>query len=155
MDFDAFVVARRPGLVRSAVLMGCPEADAEDVVQAALLRCYRHWRRVQRAERPEAYVYKVLVNVLRQARKRRWHGELPTEHVPDAVFDSEATTGLMVRAVLLRMRPEHRDVLVLRYYVDLSEADIAAILGVPIGTVKSRASRAIQALAGDESLRSQ
>lgn len=100
MDFDAFVVARREGLVRSAVLMGCPEADAEDVVQAALLRCYRHWRRVQRAETPEAYVYKILVNVLRQAKNRRWHGELPTEHLPDVVFDSEAATGLMVRAVL-------------------------------------------------------
>ena len=154
MEFDAYVVARRAGLVRSAVLMGCPEADAEDVVQAALLRCYRHWRKVQRAERPEAYVYKILVNVVRQARNRRWRGELPTEHLPDAVVDSEATTGLMVRAVLQRMRPEHRDVLVLRYYVDLSEADIAAILGVPAGTVKSRASRALQALAQDESLRS-
>jgi RNA polymerase sigma-70 factor (sigma-E family) len=154
VDFDAYVIAQRAGLVRSAVLMGCPQADAEDVVQAALLRCYRHWRKVQRAERPEAYIYKILVNVLRQARNRRWHGEVPTEHLPDAVVDSEATTGLVVRAVLRRMRPEHRDVLVLRYYVDLSEADIAAILGLPVGTVKSRASRALQALAQDESLRS-
>lgn len=154
MDFDGYVVARRAALVRSVVLLGCPEADAEDVVQAALFRCYRHWRKVQRADRPEAYVYKILVNTLRQARNRRWHGELPTEDLPDAVVDSDATTGLMVRAVLRVMRPEHRDVLVLRYYVDLSEVDIAAVLGVPVGTVKSRASRALQALAKDESLRS-
>ena len=154
MDFDEYVVARRAALVRSAVLMGCPEADAEDVVQTALLRCYRHWRKVQRADRPDAYVYKVLVNALRQARSRRWHGELPTEELPGSAVDSDATTGLMVRAVLRGMRPEHRDVLVLRYYVDLSEADIATILGVPVGTVKSRASRALQTLAQDESLRS-
>lgn len=154
MDFDVYVAARRARLVRSAVLLGCPEADAEDIVQAALFRCYRHWRQVQQADRPDAYVYKILINALRQARKRRWRGELPTETLPDAALDHDPTTGLMVRAALQQMRPELRDVLVLRYYVDLSEADIAAILGVPVGTVKSRASRALQALAQDESLRS-
>lgn len=154
MEFEGYVAARRPALVRSAVLLGCPESDAEDVVQTALLRCYRHWRKVQRADRPDAYVYKVLLNTLRQARSRRWVGEAPSANLPDSAVDLDLHTGLMVRDVLARMRPDHREVLVLRYYVDLSEADIATIVGVPVGTVKSRAARALQALAADESLRS-
>ena len=62
MEFEEYVAARRAALVRSAVLLGCRQPDAEDVVQTALLRCYRSWRRVQRATQPDAYVYRVLVN---------------------------------------------------------------------------------------------
>jgi RNA polymerase sigma-70 factor (sigma-E family) len=154
VEFDEFVAARRTALVRSAVLLGCPPADAEDVAQLALMRCYRHWRRVQRADRPDAYVYRVLVNTLREARARRWTGETPTEELPEVASHPEYTTGLAVRAALARMRPEQREVLVLRYYADLSESEIAAVLHVAPGTVKSRAARALAVLAADESLRS-
>ena len=154
MEFDEYVAARRTALVRSAVLLGCPVADAEDVVQAALLKCYRHWRRVQGADRPDAYVYRVLVNTWRDARSRRWHGEQPTDVLPDVGVDDDRTTGLAVRAALARMSAAHREVLVLRYYADLSEADIAVVLGVPPGTVLSRAARALRELSADESLRS-
>lgn len=154
MEYDEFVAARRTALIRSAVLLGCPESDAEDVVQTALLRCYRHWRRVQRADRPDAYVYRVLVNALRDARGRRWHAETPSDELPEVPADIDQATGLAVRAALARMSREHREVLVLRYYADLLESDIASVLGVAPGTVKSRAARALRALAGDESLRS-
>jgi RNA polymerase sigma-70 factor (sigma-E family) len=154
VEFEQYVAARRTGLVRSAVLLGCPQADAEDVVQAALLRCFRHWRRVQRADRPDAYVYRVLVNTLREDRARRWHGERPTEALPDRVEHPDHVTGLAVRSVLAGMDRGQREVLVLRYYADLSEADIATVLGIAPGTVKSRASRALRELAADESLRS-
>ena len=110
VEFDEYVAARRTALVRSVVLLGCPTADAEDVVQAALLRCYRHWRRVQRADRPDAYVYRVLVNTLRDAQARRWTGELPTEDLPDPGIDAEHTTGLAVRAAVARMSQAQRDV---------------------------------------------
>ncbi|MGH3347684.1 MAG: SigE family RNA polymerase sigma factor [Nocardioides sp.] len=155
VEYAEYVAARRTALVRSAVLLGCPERDAEDVVQAALLRCFRHWRRVQRADRPDAYVYRVLVNTLRDDRARRWHGETPTADVPDVAVPADHITGLAVRQVLARMPPEQRDVLVLRYYADLSVADIAEVLGIAPGTVKSRAARALHALAADETLRSQ
>lgn len=154
MEFDEYVAARRSALVRSAVLLGCAVSDAEDVVQTALLKCHRHWKRVARADRPDAYVYRVLVNTLRDARARRWQAETPTESLPETVVESDMTAGLVVRAALTRMRPERREVLVLRYYADLSEADIAAVLGVAPGTVKSRAARALRELAADESLRS-
>jgi RNA polymerase sigma-70 factor (sigma-E family) len=155
MEFEEYVAARRVALVRSAVLLGCPPVDAEDVVQTALLKCYRSWRRVQRADQPDAYVYRVLVNTFRDARARRWRGELPTGNLPDEPTDApDPTTGLAVRRALAAMSPAHREVLVLRYYADLSERDTAAALGVAVGTVKSRTARALAALAADDHVRS-
>lgn len=155
MDFSEYVAARRPTLVRTAVLLGCPQPDAEDVVQTALLRCFRSWRRVVGADQPEAYVYRVLVNVLQDARARRWNGELPTEALPEQPTDDvDLATGLAVRRALAAMSPEHRAVLVLRYYADLSERAAADVLGVPPGTVKSRTARALAALAADQNVRS-
>lgn len=155
MDFSEYVVARRTALVRAAVLLGCPQPDAEDVVQTALLRCYRSWRRVVKADQPDAYVYRVLVNTLIDARSRLWNGELPTEQLPDRPAESvDATTGLAVRRALAAMTREHREVLVLRYYADLSERETADVLRIPPGTVKSRTSRALAALAADQNVRS-
>ncbi|MCX6399105.1 MAG: SigE family RNA polymerase sigma factor [Propionibacteriales bacterium] len=148
MDFSAYVAERRPRLVRTAVLLGCPSADAEDVVQSALLKCYRSWRRVVRANHPDAYVHRVLVTTLYDARKRRWNGELPTDDLPEAPgADPQWAEGLAVRRALVAMSPEHREVLVLRYFADLTERDTALALGVAPGTVKSRTSRALAALA--------
>ncbi|HYG93041.1 MAG TPA: SigE family RNA polymerase sigma factor [Nocardioides sp.] len=146
MDFSSYVADRRARLVRTAVLLGCPRADAEDVVQTALMRCYRSWRKVRSADHPDAYVHRVLVTTLADARARRWNGELPTEVLPEDVDDSDPTSGIAVRRALAVMTPEHREVLVLRFYADLSERDTAAALGVAPGTVKSRTSRALQAL---------
>lgn len=150
MDFTTYVAARRTRLVRTAVLLGCPRADAEDLVQTALLRCYRSWRRVARADHPDAYVHRVLVTTLADARARRWHGELPTENLPEQSEESDPdrwAAGIAVRRALAGLSPEHREVLVLRFYADLSERDTAAALGVAAGTVKSRTSRALAALA--------
>lgn len=149
MDFSAYVADRRTRLVRTAVLLGCPRADAEDVVQAALLKCYRSWRRVSRADHPDAYVHRVLVTTLADFRARRWHGELPTAELPepDPADDSAWASGIAVRRSLAQMSAEHREVLVLRFFADLSERDTAAALGLAPGTVKSRTSRALKALA--------
>ena len=151
MDFSAYVADRRPRLVRTAVLLGCPAADAEDVVQTALLKCYRSWRRVVAADSPDAYVHRVLVTTLYDIRQRRWNGELPTEALPEPAArggdDPAWAEGIAVRRALGGLSAEHRAVLVLRYFADLSERDTAAALGVAPGTVKSRTSRALAALA--------
>ncbi|WP_183095400.1 SigE family RNA polymerase sigma factor [Nocardioides stalactiti] len=151
MDFTSYVAARRTRLVRTAVLLGCPQADAEDLVQTALLKCYRSWRRVARADHPDAYVHRVLVTTLTDARARRWNGELPTDTLPDHADDradhADPTGGIAVRRALADLSAEHREVLVLRFYADLSERDTARALGVAPGTVKSRTSRALSALA--------
>lgn len=152
MEFSEYVANRRARLVRSAVLLGCSEADAEDVVQTALSRALRAWRKVQRAESPDAYMQRILLNTLRDAKRRRWSGEVPTEKLPDSGIDDGAerhAEGLAVRHALAAMSPEHREVLVLRFYADLTERDTALALGVAPGTVKSRTSRALRALAAD------
>lgn len=154
MKFDEYVAARRTRLVRTAVLLGCARADAEDVVQTTLLRCYRSWSRVQRADAPDAYVHRVLVNTLADARARRWSGELATETLPEPPADKiDLSVGLAVRRALAAMSPEQRQVLVLRFFADLSERDTATALGLPAGTVKSRTSRALAALSTSDHLK--
>lgn len=152
MDFTEYVAARRPRLVRTVVLLGCPARDAEDVVQSALARCLRSWRRVSRADNPDAYVNRVLVNTLRDARSRRWNGELSSDSLPEREAETAHEDGLVVRRALASLSPEHREVLVLRYFADLSERQTADALGVPPGTVKSRTARAIAALAAHDDI---
>ncbi len=146
MEFSEYVEARRPRLLRAAVLLGCPESDAEDIVQTTLAKCLRSWRRVSRADSIDAYVNRVLVNTLRDAKARRWNGELPSESLPDHGTTMSPEDGLVVRRALASLSPEHREVLVLRFFADLSERQTADALGVRAGTVKSRTARAIAAL---------
>lgn len=153
VDFAEYVAARRPALVRSAVLLGCTLDDAEDLVQVTLIKCLRNWRRVSHMERTDAYVYRVLLNALRDGRARRWHGETPTQELPERPLpDVDMASGLAMRRALAALTREHREILVLRYYVDLSERDTAEILGVPTGTVKSRTARALTALSADQNI---
>lgn len=154
-DFSSFVAARWPRLVRSAVLLGCSAAEAEDLVQTTLERCLLKWRHVQRADDQDAYVHRVLINTFTSSRRRRWTGERPCGDLPDRVepdptgaFDD---ADAMLRA-LRRLPHDQRAAVVLRYYVQLGEQQMATVLGVPAGTVKSRLSRALRALAEDPSL---
>jgi RNA polymerase sigma-70 factor (sigma-E family) len=155
-DYRAFVEARYVRLVRAAVLLGSSQQDAEDAVQETLIRCYRSWGRVSVANDRDAYVYRVLVNGMARSRRRKWRGEVPHPQLPEPppTDDPAATVALSesVRASLDRLADEQRQVLVLRYFADLTEAQIATVLAVAPGTVKSRASRAISALSDDKSL---
>jgi len=153
VDFAEYAATRRPTLVRSAVLLGCTSDEAEDLVQVTLTKCFVHWRKVARAERPDAYVYRILVNALRDDRARRWHGETPTAVLPDTpVHEADMTDGLAVRRALAALSKEHRDVLVLRFYSDLTERETARVLRIPAGTVKSRTARALAALSVDRNI---
>lgn len=146
MDFSEYVDARRTMLVRSAVLMGCSLPEAEDVVQTTLLRCFRSWTRVQQASNPEAYVYTSLVNTFRDSRARRWHDELPVGDLPEDATEPDLSGPIAVRRALAELSQEHREVLVLRFYADLSEREVCDALALPASTVKSRTARAKQAL---------
>ncbi len=144
--FEGYMAARWSGLVRSVVMLGCEPHEAEDVVQTALVRCYAAWDRVSRAEDVDAYVYRTVLNVWAKSRRRRWWGEHPTEALPDSSIDDETDAALTrydIERVLGRLTPDHRMVLVLRFIADLSEAEVANVLGLAPGTVKSRTSRAI------------
>jgi len=153
LDLASYAALRRPTMVRAAVLLGCEPSLAEDLVQATLVKVTRHWKRISRASEPDAYVYRMLVNAFRDSRARRWVGEVPTGTLPEAdVADVDLAAGLAVRRALATLSREHREVLVLRFFADLTERDTAAVLDVPLGTVKSQTARALQALAADPAL---
>jgi RNA polymerase sigma-70 factor (sigma-E family) len=155
-DYKAFVDARYARLVRAAILFGTRHQDAEDAVQEALIRCYSAWGRVSAADDRDAYVYRVLVNGIARSRRRKWRGEIPYQELPEPPpTDDPATTVSLsqsIRASLERLGQDQRQVLVLRYFADLTEAQIATVLAIAPGTVKSRASRALAALSEDKSL---
>ncbi len=149
-DFEAFASVRWPGLVRTAYLMGCSPADAEDCAQTALTAMWRSWPRVLGAQNPEAYAFRILINTVRRSQRRRWGGEKPVgdpvggdDPGPD-LGDPDAAIDL--RGALRTLPPDQRAVIVLRFLHDKSEAEIGAILDIPAGTVKSRSARGIRAL---------
>lgn len=136
--FTEFVVARQAALLRTAYLLTGHAQDAEDLVQTALVKVVPQWRRI--ADNPEPYVRRVLVNEnVSRWRRRRWR-EHTTDELPEVLSHGpDAAELLSVRAALATLAPRQRAVLVLRYYEGLSEAEIAATLGVAPGTVKSQA----------------
>lgn len=143
------MAARYPGLVRSAYLLTGDRGHAEDLVQTSLLRTYRAWWRLADLANAEAYTRKVMVRLATRWRSRRWQGERPAEQLPetpaaDAVAASDLATA--VRVALLALPMGQRAVLVLRFYEQRTEAEIAEALGCSVGTVKSRASRGLEAL---------
>jgi RNA polymerase sigma-70 factor (sigma-E family) len=154
-DFSEYVAARWPSLVRSAVLLGCAHPEAEDLVQTALKRCLVRWDKVRVADDRDAYVHRVLTNTFISGRRRRWTGEKPAAALPEHAGIDQTTsfddTDAVMRA-LDRLTSDQRTAVVLRYYAHLSEQQMASVLGVASGTVKSRLSRAVKALAQDPDL---
>lgn len=136
--FAEFVLARQAALLRTAYLLTGHPQDAEDLVQTTLVKVVPQWRRI--ADNPEPYVRRVLVNEnVSRWRRRRWR-EHSTDDVPEQLADDPDVAELVVvRAALSALAPRQRAVLVLRYYEGLSEAEIAATLGIAPGTVKSQA----------------
>jgi RNA polymerase sigma-70 factor (sigma-E family) len=146
-DFTRFVVESYPSLLRRAFLLVGDHGRAEDLVQTSLTSAYRRWNRVRD---PAAYLRQVMIRTAIGWRARRWTGELPTDPLPDSVQVQDGTTDLeladVVRRMLMRLPADQRAVLMLRYFEDCSEAETASVLGCSVGTVKSRASRALSAL---------
>lgn len=149
---EEFVAVRGEALLRVALMLtGDPHA-AEDLVQAVLAKAYPRWERISTLDQPEAYLRRTLVHEHLRRRRRRWHREVP---VP-VVTDTEATAagdGVEERAsqdaaweLLARLPARQRAVLVLRYYEDLPDSEIAAVLGCRAGTVRSQAARALATL---------
>ena len=154
-EFSAFVAERWDRLVRTAVLLGCHTAEAQDIAQSTLERCLLKWRHIQQADDTDAYVHRILLNTLASARRRRWTGERPSSYIPDRATDDPTRriddADAMLRA-LQHLPEDQRQTVVLRYYAQLTEGQMATALGVAPGTVKSRLSRALKALACNPNL---
>ena len=136
--FAEFVLARQAALLRTAYLLTGHAQDAEDLVQTTLVKVVPQWRRI--SDNPEPYVRRVLVNEnVSRWRRRRWR-EQATDALPEVLASEPDRAELLaVRDALRSLAPRQRAVLVLRYYEGLSEAEIAATLGIAPGTVKSQA----------------
>ncbi len=148
--FEEFVAGRGQALQRFGYALTGDWALAEDLLQTALARAYPRWSRIQR-DNPEAYVRKIMINTWSSWWRRRWRGELPSAQLPDSAGpDSYATVDSRqaLRAALAKLPPRQRAVVVLRYHQDLSEAQVADLLGITVGTVKSQAAKALTALRG-------
>ena len=156
-EFERFVADSADQLLRTAYLMAGNLAEAEDLVQETLLRVARRWYRVRGMDHPAAYARRILVNLaIDSARQRgRRQGELVVP-ASAAVRDqadrrAERDFGAVdAHAELLKalgsLPVRQRTVLVLRYWEDLPESQVAAILGCPVGTVKSLAARGLTRL---------
>jgi RNA polymerase sigma-70 factor (sigma-E family) len=152
VSFEEFVQACSPRLFRTALLLaGQDRAAAEDLLQVALERTYRHWARVCRSGDPERYVQRILANASndrwRLAARRPERLLRPGDADPLAADQSDAVAerDFLMRA-LAALPPRQRTVLVLRYFNDLPEAEIADALGCSVGTVKSQVSRGLARL---------
>jgi RNA polymerase sigma-70 factor (sigma-E family) len=138
------------GLVRLAVLLLRDQGLAEDVVQDSFIAVHRRWDRIDAAKAP-AYLRQTVVNRSRSALR---HRAVVTRHRPDPLPDGAPADASLLQTerratvldALATLPPRQREVLALRYYLDLSEADIAATLGISRGAVKSHASRGVATL---------
>ena len=155
MEFDEFAAVMWNRLVRAGVLLGADPHAAEDLAQITLARCFASWSRVSRADNLEAYVHRMLVNAHASSRRRSWWREDPKDPLPDTKLPGHAQSvedANDLRTALHRLPLGQRQVIVLRYFVDLTEPQTADALNISLGTVKSRASRALTALANDPTL---
>jgi RNA polymerase sigma-70 factor (sigma-E family) len=153
-SFDAFVRDRGEHFLHVALLLTGSPAEAEDLLQASLVRLYRAWPRLGGAEPvPDAYLRKILVNTRRSWWRTKWRREAPAADMPDRPDPGGGTdpadgyaTGLLVRSALGGLPRQQRAVLVLRYIEDLPATSVAELLGISVGAVKTHAYRGVRAL---------
>ena len=146
--FEDFVAGRGQALQRFGYALTGDWALAEDLLQTALARAYPRWSRVLRDD-PEVSVRKIMINTWSSWWRRKWRGEVATGQLPEGAGpDSFAAVDnrQALRSALAQLPPRQRAVVVLRYHQDMSEAQVAALLGISVGTVKSQAAKALASL---------
>jgi RNA polymerase sigma-70 factor (sigma-E family) len=147
-EYTEYVQARLAWLRRTAYLLCQDWQGADDLVQAAITRLYTHWGKARDANSIDAYTRTILVRLFIQERRTPWARRviLASDHLdqPMAVPDHDAR--LDVRAALSSLPPRQRATLVLRFYNDLSVEQVAEVLGVSSGTIKSQTSKGLATL---------
>ena len=149
--FDDLVDTRTAGLLRTAYLLTGDWGTAEDLLQTALVKTWFRWDRVRDKDAAEAYVRQVMTRTFATWWRRKWRGEVATGELPERPgYDHYADVDQRhaLRRALAELPPRQRAIVVLRFYEDLPEAEVASLLGCSVGTVKSTASRALVRLRG-------
>ncbi|RCG29102.1 SigE family RNA polymerase sigma factor [Sphaerisporangium album] len=146
-QFRDFVTARWRALLRTTYLLTGDHGRAEDLLQVALVRAHRRWSRI---DDPELYVRRIVINLNHSWWRRRRIAEHLTDAPPETVprsVDGDPQAGYDLRdelwTAVRTLPPRMRAVLVLRYFEDLPEAEVARVLGCSLGTVKSQSSRGL------------
>jgi RNA polymerase sigma-70 factor (sigma-E family) len=155
-EFTAYVKERRASLYATAYHLTGDRFEAEDLLQSALFSTYRAWDRISDKAAVGGYLRRTMTNLHISAWRRRKLNEYPTEELPETASDIDAMRGTELRAVLwqaLARLPElQRTMLVLRYYEGRTDPEIAEILDISVGTVKSSIWRSLRRLREDEVL---
>jgi RNA polymerase sigma-70 factor (sigma-E family) len=155
LAFGEYVRSRGGGLLRAALVMTGNRADAEDLVQATLVKAYQSWNRITEPAALDNYVRRVMVNTHISGWRRRRVDEYPTDELPDSpAADGTDDSDLhdVVQRAIDRLPRQMRAAVMLRYYDDMTEPEVAAALGVSVGTVKSTVARAVAKLREDSEL---
>ncbi|WP_229069490.1 SigE family RNA polymerase sigma factor [Actinoplanes sp. DH11] len=146
--FHAYFERHHASLSRLAYLMTGEPDVADDLAADALTECWRHWDRVTAADDPAAYGHGILMNLARNWVRRRGRERLLSFESLRRTRESDVSAVLDVRGALRRLPHRRRACVVLRYAFDLPEREVAAILGISVGAVKSATSRGAKQLAG-------
>ena len=148
--FRGFVAARGHALLRTAYLLTGDQQLAEDLVQTSLEKAVRHWHRIRQPAAAEAYVRRTMYREQVSLWRRRRLLELPTAVLPEPRMETTLRDAvedrLLLRQALDHLGRRQRAVLVLRYFEDLTEQQVADVLGISVGTVKSQAHKALARL---------
>ncbi|MFI5841023.1 SigE family RNA polymerase sigma factor [Catenuloplanes sp. NPDC051500] len=144
--FNEFVRSRTPALLRAAYLLTGDQHLAEDLVQSALARTHRAWRRLDQVGNAEAYTRKIMYHLQVSWWRRRRVAEVLPGDLPERPHHDDSALRMTLRAALLTLPPRQRAVIVLRFFEDHTEAETAHLLGVTVGTVKSQTSKALAKL---------
>jgi len=149
-EFSQFMQGRWSQLVRLGYGLTGDLQTAEDLAQTAFARAYASWGRVRRADDPDAYVRRIVVNSNRNRFRKIRVSELLTDSLPELAASADGVSQRDDRALLIqelmRLSYGQRAAVVLRYWLDLSEAETAAILGCSVGNVKSQTARGLAKL---------
>ena len=150
VGFAAFVREHTPALLRTAYLLTGDTVNAEELVQDTMARLYPKWERVAAADVPLAYVRRALANGYVNQRRRASRREFAFADVPENPDQRDPLGQLADRDAIwagLSTLPERqRTALVLRYFEDLADDDIAVAIGARVGTVRSLISRGLATL---------
>jgi RNA polymerase sigma-70 factor (sigma-E family) len=151
VTYEEFADSRLSALLRYAVMLTGDPHSAEDLVQETMVRAQLHWSKVARSESPDGYVRKMLTNQFIDLRRGSWWRRVLLRADPDPVIPVPSTADESAErdrmwSLLSRLPRRQRAALVLRYYEDLPDQEIAEVLGCAVGTVRSSISRGLNAL---------
>ncbi|TJZ94367.1 SigE family RNA polymerase sigma factor [Actinacidiphila oryziradicis] len=149
LDFEEYVRTRQDTLLRSARRLVPDPLDAQDLLQTALARTYRHWERIADKQLADAYLRRVMINTRTEWWRARKLQELPTEQLPDTSIEDpteQHADRQLLMDLMKTLAPQQRSVVVLRHWEQMSTQETATALGMAPGTVKSTLHRALARL---------